>query len=89
NIKELFTKGYEADETPNSILEALRKSKSRLPGITLAECEDQGGYLYYRDRLYIPNYPDLHAELVRSYHESATAGHMKRARTYEALSHGY
>ena len=26
DIKELFAKGYEVDETPKSILEALRKS---------------------------------------------------------------
>jgi hypothetical protein len=89
DIKELFAKGYEVDETPKSVLEALRKSYSRHPGITLAECEDRGGYLYYRDRLYVPDYPELHAELVRSYHESAIAGHMKRARTYEVLSRDY
>lgn len=89
DIKELFAKGYEIDETPKSVLEALRKSQSRHPGITLAECDDRGGYLYYRDRLYVPNYPELYAELVRSYHESAIAGHMKRARTYEVLSRDY
>jgi hypothetical protein len=89
DLKELFAKAYEVDKTPKSVLEALRKSLSRHPGITLAECEDRGGYLYYRDRLYVPDLPELHAELVRSYHESAIAGHMKRARTYEALSRDY
>src|SRR4029434_618608 len=89
DIKELFAKGYKVDETLKSILEALRKSASRYPGIRLVECKDRGGYLYYRDRLYVPDYPELHAELVRSYHESAIAGYIKRARTYETLSRDY
>jgi hypothetical protein len=89
DIKELFAKGYEVDKTPKSVLEALEKQQSRHPRITLAECENRGGYLYYRDRLYVPDYPELHAKLVRSYHESAIAGHMKRARTYEVLSRDY
>ena len=85
-IKDLFTKGYKNDEELSSILEALRTRQSRHKRITLAECVEREGYLYYRDRLYAPNDPELHAELLRMYYESPVAGYMGRSRTYEALS---
>ena len=88
-IKDLFIKGYQDDEELNSVLEALRTGQSRHKRITLAECTEREGYLYYRDRLYAPNDPELHAELLRMYHESPVSGHMGRSQTYEALSREY
>ena len=88
-IQNLMTRGYELDETVHSILEALRTGKARHPLISLAECEERAGLLYYRDRLYVPDLPELRAELTRSYHDTAVAGHLKRARTYESLSRDY
>ena len=88
-IQELFDEGYRVDPTPGLVLEALREKKDRYPSITLAECSDHGGYLYYRDRLYVPDYEELRAELARVYHDSPTAGHLKRARFYESLSREY
>jgi hypothetical protein len=88
-IKDLFTEHYQTDPELASILEALKTKQSRHKRITLAECVERDGYLYYRDRLYVPNCPELHAELLRMYHESPVAGHMGRARTYEALSREY
>jgi hypothetical protein len=75
-IKDLFTKGYKNDKELSSILEALRTRQSRHKRITLAECVEREGYLYYRDRLYAPNDPKLHAELLRMYYESPVAGYM-------------
>jgi hypothetical protein len=49
-IKDLFTKGYKNDEELSSILEALRTRQSRHKRITLAECVERKGYLYYQDR---------------------------------------
>jgi hypothetical protein len=88
-IRDLFTRGYQNDEDLKSILQALRTKQSRHKRITLAECVEHGGYLYYRDRLYVPADPELHAELLRMYHESPVSGHMGRSRTYEALSREY
>ena len=71
------------------ILEALRSGKPCYPLITLAKCEERAGLLYYRDRLYIPDLPELRAKLTCSYYDTAVAGHLKRARTYETLSRDY
>ena len=80
---------YKSDETVHSILEALRTGKPCYPLISLAKCEERASLLYYRDCLYIPNLPELRAELTRSYYNTAIAGHLKRARTYESLSRDY
>ena len=88
-VQTLFDDNYQLDTDLQSILEALRTRASRHKKITLAECTEREGYLYYRDRLYVPDCPDLQAELLRMYHESPVTGHMGRARTYESLSREY
>lgn len=88
-IQSMFDDGYQNDPELSSILSALRTNARRHKKITLAECAERDGYLYYRDRLYVPECPELHAELLRMYHESPVAGHMGRARTYESLSREY
>ena len=88
-IQDLLVEGYRTDPDVASILDALRTHQSRHKRITLAECAERHGFLYYRDRLYVPDSPELHAELLQMYHESPVAGHMGRARTYEALSREY
>jgi hypothetical protein len=88
-IKDLFTKGYKNNKELSSILEALCTRQSRHKRITLAECVEREGYLYYRDRLYAPNDPELHAKLLQMYYKSPVAGYIGRSRTYEALSREY
>ncbi|KAI1676228.1 reverse transcriptase [Pyrenophora tritici-repentis] len=88
-VQTLFDDNYQLDTDLQSILEALRTKRARHKKITLAECSEREGYLYYRDRLYVPNCPDLQAALLRMYHESPVTGHMGRARTYESLSREY
>jgi hypothetical protein len=88
-IQDLFDLGYDKDKELKSIILALKEKKLRHRKISLAECELSGGYLYYRERLYVPANEELHAELLRLYHASPVAGHMGRARTYEILSREY
>ena len=74
---------------PRSVLKALREGSPRHSLLTLAECEDLGGYLYYGDRLYVPDLPELKAKLLESCHTSPVAGHPGCARTYEILDREY
>ena len=85
----LFEKAYEEDPMPSSVLRALREGHERHPEITLAECEQRGPYLFYRERLFVPDYADLKAELLRACHEDPVAGHPGRSKTYELLSREY
>jgi hypothetical protein len=89
DLRALFEKGYEEDPMPNSVLQALREDHEKHPEITLAECEQRGLYLFYRKRLFVPDYADLKAELLRRCHENPTTGHPRKAKTYELLSREY
>ncbi|KAG0152773.1 hypothetical protein PDIDSM_2578 [Penicillium digitatum] len=88
-IKDLLLEAYNQDKVVQSILEALDKNASRHPEITLADCERRGNYLYYRNRLYVPDNDELKAEILRLCHDKPTVGHPGRSKTYELLSREY
>ncbi|KAG0154712.1 hypothetical protein PDIDSM_280 [Penicillium digitatum] len=88
-IKDLLLEAYNQDKVVQSILEALDKNASRHPEITLADCERRGNYLYYRNRLYVPDNDELKAEILRLCHDKPTVGHPGRSKTYELLVYQY
>jgi hypothetical protein len=88
-IRELFAKGCDSDETLQEVLHAIRVGRTRHPKVQLSQCEVRNGYLYYRDRPYVPDDDELYAELTRLCHEIPAAGHPGRARTYQILSRDY
>jgi hypothetical protein len=88
-VSALFRKGYLEDPIPRSVLKALEEDAPRHPLLTLAECENRNGYLYYGNRLYVPDLPELKAKLLESCHASPVAGHPGSSRTYEILDREY
>lgn len=88
-VRELYEIAYRSDETLQDILAAIRVSKTRHPKIQLSQCQVRHGYLYYRERLYVPDDDELYAELTRLCHEIPAAGHPGRARTYQMMSRDY
>jgi len=88
-IQERFIYGYQHDQNLLSVLEAIRQGKSKHPFLQLSQCEIRDEYLYYRDRLYVPDDDELRATIVRLCHEDPAAGHPGRARTYALLSREY
>jgi hypothetical protein len=89
DIEDLLKQAYDSDPTPNEILKALDAGAPRHPKITLADCEKRGEYLFYRDRLYVPEHDELRAELIRHCHDLPYAGHPGRDKTYDLLSREY
>ena len=85
-IENLLREAYEQDPLPNEILKALEDGDARHAQITLASCEKKGDCLYYLERLYIPDYNNLKAELLRSYYNSPITRHPGRLKTYDLLS---
>lgn len=86
DLEALFEAACAADPTPREVLSALESGADRHPSLTLSECENRNGRLYYRGRLYIPAYDDLKAEILRRCHDAPVAGHPGRAKTYDLLS---
>lgn len=88
-VQERFIYGYQHDQNLLSVLEAIRQGKTRHPFLQLSQCEVRDKYLYYRDRLYVPDDDELRAKIVRLCHEDPAVGHPGRARTYALLSREY
>jgi len=53
SISDLFIQAYKDDSLPNKALEAIRQGAS-LKEITIAECTEQEGQVWYRGRRYVP-----------------------------------
>jgi transposase InsO family protein/predicted aspartyl protease len=85
----LLAQGYQTDPFPTDILGKLERGERTSHLITLSECEARDGRLYYRDRLFIPEYEELHLYLLQQNHDVPSAGHCGQAKTFELLSRGY
>jgi hypothetical protein len=89
NLNRLLNDAYEADSLPNDILRMLRDGVRHSRRITLTECEDRDGRLWYRNRLYVPEYWPLRLHLRQQHHDTPVAGHPGRSKTLELLYRQY
>ena len=84
-----WEQAYATDPVPNEVLLALRTGARRSDHLTLSQCEDRGGRLFYQGRMYVPALDALRLQLVKDHHDSPAAGHPGRAKTLELLSRAY
>jgi hypothetical protein len=88
-LRESLRKAYETDPLPTEVLEALDNNLSKHPQISLAECSQDSGFLFYRNRLFVPDSDELKATLLQETHDNPSAGHPGRSKTYELLSRNF
>ena len=53
--------------------------------ISLSKYEARGNYLYYRNRLVIPDYDELKLKLLEYIYDLLVAGYLGRGKTLELL----
>jgi transposase InsO family protein len=70
-------------------LEVLRKKGPRRLVNNLLEWEELDGLLYYKGKLYIPNNKELHAEIIKTCHDTPTTGHPGKHGMLELVSRHY
>jgi hypothetical protein len=87
-ISDLFTQAYMDDPLHNKILKAIRQGDS-LKDITVDECTEQEGQLWYRGKCYVPEGDQLRLRLIQEHHDTALAGHPGRAQTFDLLDRQY
>ena len=66
-------------------LEVLQKKGPRRLAHGVLEWENLDGLLYYKGKLYIPNDNELRGEVVKTCHDSPTAGHPGKHGTIELV----
>src|SRR5512147_818026 len=81
--------GYTHDNTPKQLMNDLKTSKKHSRILTLSDCEEQDGHLWYQGKLYVPHYEPLKLQLLKDHHDAPAAGHAGRAKTLELLSRRY
>ena len=85
----LLDKAYEADPSPSEIIASLLSGQCTSNKISLNECEVRNKRLYYRERLLIPEYPELRLHLLQQHHDAPSAGHCGQAKTFKLLARQY
>lgn len=55
----------------------------------MADCQFVNGWLFYRNRMYIPDHLELRLRLLHLAHSSPSRGHGGKSRTFEILSRHY
>jgi hypothetical protein len=88
-LAQLFTDGYNEDPFPNKILKLIRDGAKYCREISLAECDEHNNLLYYRQRIWVPNYEPLKLHLLQQHHDVLAAGHPGRSKTLEYLCRNY
>ena len=89
SIQQIIEEEYPKDKFIAEILELIRTGKRRSKKISLSECEDRAGQLYFRNRLVIPDHDELKLKLLRLAHDSPAGGHSGRGKTLDILQREY
>jgi len=88
-IATLLTEAYQVDQFPGRILGLLRDGTRQCKEISLADCKEMNGRLFYRDCIFVPDHTPLRLQLLQDHHDPPTMGYPGRAKTLELLARKY
>ena len=88
-LKQLIDRGYDQDPLPNRVLQLLANGANYSKDLTIADCANVDGRLYYQNRLYVPDNHVLQLRLCCLHHDSPHAGYLGIGNTYELLHRNY
>jgi hypothetical protein len=88
SISDLFAQACGSDPLVSEILKAIRQGDS-LKDITVPECTEQEGQVWYRGKRYVPEDNQLRLRLIQEHCDTALAGHPGRAKTFDLLDWQY
>ena len=97
SLSQAISQAYKQSEIAKSMIDSLQDTtKRRWPGRlrTLlrkdkVEFKINTGLVYFRQRLFVPDYENLRLEIVRRSHSSGPAGHPGRVKTLDLLQRSY
>ena len=81
HLDRLVKAAYLKDETTKDLLQAIKDENRKLPSklkhlhLSLADCKEQEGFLYVREKLGIPEDHDLRLATMNYHHDLPGAGH--------------
>jgi hypothetical protein len=72
SIFDLFQHASQDDPLPGKILEAIPR-KDHLKENTVAQCTEEEGQVWYREKLYLPEGDQLRLKLIQEHYDTALA----------------
>ena len=88
-VNQIIDEEYPHDKLIQETLELLRTGNRRSKKLSLSECEEREGRLYYRGRMMIPDHDELKIKLLRITHDAPAGGHPGRGKTLDLLQREY
>lgn len=99
SVTPIDTLTYDGDDFALAVIKALRDDERTIPskfrerarslGVSLADCAFKDDRLYYREKLWVPQQDELILAITQEHHDSPSAGHPGREKTYELLRRQY
>jgi hypothetical protein len=77
------------DDQLQTIRQALEKGEKEMKGIPLGLCQWKEGYLWYQNKIWIPDNEPLRSAIIRKQHDVPQAGHGGTAKTTELIQRRY
>ena len=88
-IKELMKSGNMEESVVKAAEELKRGRANTANTLRGSEWSQDAGLMYFRDRLYVPENPELRRRIVEQHHDTKVAGHPGRWKTLELVSRNY
>ncbi|KAI0996661.1 Transposon Ty3-I Gag-Pol polyprotein [Podosphaera aphanis] len=88
-LSALFDEAYEKDPFPRKIMKMKKDGKQHSKDISLAYCTELNGRLLYQDRIFVPDHDALKIYITKLHHDSPSAGHPGREKSFELISREY
>jgi hypothetical protein len=89
STQQIIDDEYDKDAFIKEVLELVRAGARRSKKITLSECEERDGRLYYQDRLVVPDHDELKLKILQHVHDSPVGGHLGRFKTLDLIRREY
>ena len=81
------TRDHEKEEAITKVVKELKSTST--PTVRSTEWSLKEEVLYFRGKIYVPDYSDLQRWIVALCHDTCLAGHSRRWKTLELVSRNY
>jgi hypothetical protein len=82
SVSEQLEEASKQDCLVGKILDSVRQDTS-MQEITVAECSEEKGQLYYLGKRYVPDNLEIQLRLITKHHDTPLAGHPGRSKTFD------
>src|SRR3989337_1145002 len=88
-FEQLMETAYKVDPFPQHVMRLLNERVQHSREISLADCTIQDDQLYFRSKLFVPDYDPLRLHILQNNHDHPAAGHPGLTKTFDLMDRKY